>query len=151
MVEISLRNIDPQSATDPPLSKGHTAIESVGRAETDLHGDRVSSRAAGQTARGRGAGALGLGRSTSENKPEKKSPLLFVTAISATHQTSKRLEFQLAKLVLVKVNLNSQGGWKKWAGQRKTEGPEESTRSQFRSSKPKGLLVEVFPRNGRSI
>lgn len=87
---------------DPPLPKGHIAIESVGRAETELHGDGAGSRAGGQTAQGCGAGALCLGRSTSENKPGKKPLLIFVTAISAQHRMSKRLEFQLAKFVLSK-------------------------------------------------
>lgn len=131
---------------DPPLSKGHIAIESVGRAETDPHGDTVSSWAGGQTARGRGAGALCLGCSTSENKPGKKSLLIFVTAISAKHRMSKRLEFQLAKLVLVKVYLNSQDGWKKMGWTKGNRGTRGKYPEPVQEQQAKGTVGGSFPK-----
>lgn len=72
-----------------------------------------------QMACGQGAGALRLARSTLENEPGKKLPLVFVMAISAKHRNVQAShEFQLTKLVLIKVNLNSQGRWGSGAGKR---------------------------------
>lgn len=79
-------------------------------------------------ARGPGVGALCLARSPSENKPGKKLLLAFVRAISAKHRRYKRLEFQQAKLVVIKVNLSSQGREKGWTKE------ERSTRKALLAS-----------------
>lgn len=140
-----------------PPPKEHAVTESVGRAETDLQGDRAVAGLGedGSVHRrhaGKGRGHSVLPRALQRiNKPGPKLPLVFVTAISAKHRMYKRLEFQLAKLGLIKVNLNSQGRWKKRAGQRKIEGHEDSPLSQLRNWEPKGLLVAVFPGNSHSI
>lgn len=84
--------LSPGSSESPshPPRKGGAATEPEGGAETDLHWGRACGRAGKrrqcrQMACWRGAGALCLARSTLENEPGKKLPLVFVTAISAKH------------------------------------------------------------------